>query len=289
MSNIVMACNLNYDIAIQDLLYSDDSFYVEKWNIDYEEVKKFCETTQEYNFSIHYLAYMYENGKVGKSDIKNSFELYTKSFERGNKFAANNIAFAYQHGRAVDTDYAKAKEYYEIGLITGCRDCLHNLGHIYKYGVGVEKDLGKAVELFKISIEKRNSYAMNSLADLYMRGEYLEQNYETAIILFEQGAALGNPSSFTFLAKIYKEYTGERDKEYIQNYFLSNGQEEHLKTIYSYSDEFIEILVKNYKLEQEVKTLRAENTEMKNHILASPDGPLYFEALKQWKMDIKQI
>ena len=285
VKNLIMACDLNHQHAIQDFLYNDDNFDIDKWNLDYQELKKFCEIRREYKFSLHYLAYIYQYGKIGEIDYKTAFDLYMQSFENGNKFTSNNIGYAYEHGRGVKQNHEKAKEYYEIGASIGCRDALHNLGYLYKYGGTVEKNPVKMLELFNAAVDKRNSYAMNSLGDLYMRGIYVKQNYETAINLFERGATLGNPRSFEFLAKIYEEYTGERDKNYILNYFLNAGKEEKLKTIYSYSDDVIEILVKNYKLEQEVKSLRVENLEMKNHILASPDGPLYFEALKQWKID----
>lgn len=43
------------------------------------------------------------------------------------------------------------------------------------------------------------------------------------------------------------------------------------------------MLKEGFELKKENEKLKIENEEMRNHILASPDGPLYFEALQEWK------
>ena len=281
---LTMSANYGYEKGIQEHEYPDDIMYTEQYQkTDFSEFLKFCELTRNELFSMTDLGNIYKMGKYLPQNREKALELYIESYEKGNKYVVNNIGYEYQ---TVLKNHEKAVAFYEIGVSFGCRDSMNNLGYMYLHGCWVQRNYEKAFELLTIAKSKGNYYPNFHLGFMYKNVLHVKKDYEKAIELFEEAVSKGLERGFKYLSDTYKEYkNGKGDKKYVHEYFLKFGKGEYLRNIYGYSKEFVELLSKNYELERENLSLRQENEEMKNHINASPEGPLYFEAMKQWKLD----
>ena len=285
---LCMSANYGYEKAIQEHQYPNEFIYRHDYqNTDFSIMVKFCELTKDELFSILEMSHMFSMGKYVTENKELSFRLQMEAYEKGNKYAANNLGFKYQFGIGVEKSYQKAVEFYEIATSYGCRDGLNNLGYMYLHGYWVTQNFEKAFELFQLAKSKGNWYSNLHLGVMYRDGIFVKQNYETAIDLFEETAMkIKNENSYKYLVPLYQKYnTGRGEKKYVHEYFIKVDKAKYLKEIYYYTDEVLDLIVKNYRLEKENTLLKQENEEMKNHINASPEGPLYFEALKQWKLD----
>ena len=284
---LCMSANYGYEKAIQEHQYPNEFIYWDDFqNTDFSSMVNFCELTRNGLFSILEMSKMFSIGKYVPENKELAFQLQMESYEKGNKYAANNLGYKYQHGIGVKKDYQKAVEFYEISASFGCRDGLNNLGHIYLHGYWVIQNFEKAFELFQLAKNKGNWYANLALRVMYRDGKFVDQNYETAIDLLEGAASKGITNSYKHLSFLYQKYqTGRGEKKYVHEYFIKAGKYEYLEEIYGYTNEVLDIVIKNYYLEKENIKLKQENEEMKNHINASPEGPLYFEALNQWKLN----
>ena len=280
---LCMSANYGYENGIQEHEYPDEIIYTDQYqSTNFSDLFKFCELTKNELFSMAGLAKMYSTGRYVQQDLTKTFELYIQSYEKGNKYVVNNLGFEYQHIR----NYEKAVEFFEIGVSFGCRDSMNNLAYMYLHGEWVKSNYEKAFELFTMAKTKGNFYANLHLALMYKNGRYVKKNYEKAIDLLEEAISKRLHRGYQYLCDIYKEYSiGRGEKQHVHKYFIESGESEYLKVIYNYTDVVLDLIVKNYQLEKENIRLKKENQEMKNHIEASPEGPLYFEALKQWKLD----
>ena len=92
----------------------------------------------------------------------------------------------------------------------------------------------------------------------------------------------GDSCAMQNLVYMYKSTNLKYDKSYVIDYFLKINKPEKLKDIYFHDDCVIELLVDNYKLRKKNNDLEKEISDLKIHILASPEGELYFEAKKSW-------
>lgn len=285
---LTMAANFLHEGAIHESLYPSHTFmnFLIK-NLDYSLMFTFCDNTKKYAFSLYCLADLYEDGLGIEKDIDKSFELLNLSYEKGNKYTANNLGHRYHHGNGIEQNYEKAVHFYQIAADLGCRHGMNNLGYMYSHGLGVDVNRKIALDLFQKSVEKNNVNAMISLGYCYQQGLTVTKNYEKARELFEKAASDGCERALVYLSVLYQEY--KRDKNDVITYFIKIGEVKYLKDIYGYDDDIMRIVVRNYELEKENIILKKENEEMRNHILASPDGELYFEALEQWKIDAQKI
>lgn len=167
-----------------------------------------------------------------------------KCIEQGMVEAYNWLGLIYDKGQEVPKDQRKAKELYEIGASKGCTYCTNNLGIMYECGV----------------------YELNG-------GVICQRDLEKAQELYEKALENGNNSALDDLVLLYKKKPFDRSRLY--NYLLQNGKEDKM-AVFGYSQAEINTI-------KEYKRLKEENERLMAHILASPDGPLYLEALEDWK------
>ena len=146
---------------------------------------------------------------------------------------------------------------------------INAVGYMYLRGQGVEQDYKMAVKYFKTS-----KYGYNNLGYMYQKGFGVKLNLDTAIKYYKLAIADKNLNGIGNLVEVCKTYRYDDDE--IINYFIEIGHKNELHKIFP----------SNYLLDM-VLQLKQENQEMKNHILASPEGSLYFEALADWKKDSK--
>lgn len=135
-----------------------------------------------------------------------------------------------------------------------------------------------AKELGQQGFVKGNFIGAKVLAESYEREGY----FNDAINYYETAIEMGDKHSLSLLADLYRTIRDVKGDRYIHDYFLERYPE-GLKNIYGYGSDIIVMLLEGFEAKKEVEKLRKENEEMRGHIMASPDGPLFFEALKDWK------
>lgn len=202
--------------------------------------------------------------------MKQDFNVTRHFYQETSKFptSANNLGYVFE----LELDYEKAFQLYQFASDKGLISATYNLATCYSRGRGVPRDVEKCVELCKLCVQKGHINSMLNLGNIY----YNKKDFEKALKYYEMAHDVDH------LIVLYQNYK-IRDKKYVTEYLLNLGKEELLKKIYKYDDFDINFLKENHEMKKELHKLKTENAEMKSHILASPDGPLYFEALEQWK------
>ena len=199
--------------------------------------------------SQHLLGYMYQHGEGVEKDYEKAIHYYTLSANQGNSSAQYNLGNMYYFGQGVKKDYEKAIHYYTLSVNQENSVAQNNLGYMYKYGTGVEQDYEKAIHYYTLSANQGNSSAQNNLGNMYYSGQCVEQNYEKAIHYYTLSVNQGN----------------------------------------SVASKNLEEIPKIKRIKYENKELRKENEELKTHIMAMPDGDLYFEAKKHYHDQVSTI
>ena len=183
--------------------------------------------------------------------------------------------------------YPITKQFYET-----TKDYSYSVYHLALLyaadGIGVVKDYNKTKELFEIAIIKDNSCAMFGLGVMYENGIGVSQNYKKAKELYETAIEKGNSKAMTNLISMYRSSSIPNNKSDVINYFLKINKPEKLQEIYNYDDCVIELLIENNKLKSKNNELEKKINELETHIMASPDGELYFEAKENWDVNLKQ-
>lgn len=255
---LTMAANYGCELA-QTMLFNDADmkkqhysntleFYIRTAyvydNIIYgKKVDNFCNKN---GYSIAYLGYMYDFGYGVTQNVLKSLELHEKAIIQGVAYSMNSLGYAYDHGTVVVKDYIKAVELFEMAVKKGYSHAMSNLAIMYQYGAGVTENLIKAIELYEMAINKGDNDVIHNLVILY------------------------------------KDNKDEIDKDIVINSLSKINQLDCLKKIYGYNDDCISYIKKVLNHEKEIDELKKENDELTKHIMASPDGELYFEAKKHW-------
>jgi len=152
------------------------------------------------------------------------------------------------------------------------------LGYMYRTGQGVEKDYEKAIHYYTLSANQGNSVAQNNSGNMYHFGEGVEQNYEKAIHYYTLSANQGNSSAQNNLGYMYYFGEGvEQDYEKAIHYYTLSANQG-----YSSAQNNLEVIPEIERIKYELKQAKKENEELKTHIMAMPDGDLYFEAKKHY-------
>jgi TPR repeat protein len=217
-----------------------------------------------YEKAIQELENEYNNkNNIVTQNYKVTLKIYEKEIGPYSKFA---IGYYYQ---VYKPDFKKALSIYLELSEKNFGMAINAVGYMYLFGKGVYKNYDTALKYFRMS-----KYCYNNLGYMYQKGFGVEMNLDTAIKYYKLAIADNNRNGIGNLVEVYRNYK-PNDEEIIQ-YFISINAKDQLKKIFSH----------DYLLDM-VMSLKKENTEMKNHILASPDGELYFEALNSWKKKIK--
>lgn len=154
--------------------------------------------------------------------------------------------------RTYQEDFSCTRSFYET--TKDMKYSAHILGYLYIMGLKVQEDRIKGIELLKRAIEKGNVDAFNFLSVVVVSFEEINK-YKIALI----------------------------------NYLIENNQFIKIKNIKGSDEQMIEFIMNNKKLEKENKELRKEIEELKTHIMASPEGELYFEAKESWSKQLQNV
>ena len=142
---------------------------------------------------------------------------------------------------------------------------------------------------------KDYSYSSFILGWLYTKGIHFPKSNDMARKFYEQSILKGNELAYYYIkwvdAKHYDQY-----KQPMLDHLFETNQENRIYEICGYvSDNKIDLHKKIYQLKKENdkykyknSILEKENNELKTHIMASPDGQLYFEAKESWNEKISK-
>ena len=153
------------------------------------------------------------------------------------------------------------------------------------------------------SITMSDNYFTRSSKELYEIGEYYysskKKNYSKAFEYFTLSAEKGNANAYFKLAVMsYYDYGLGTTKDYnliidYLNRAIDYGSIDAPKFLNEHvpKTELAKFsLVQQIKmLKKENEELRKENEELKTHIMAMPDGDLYFEAKKHYQDQLSTI
>ena len=194
-----------------------------------------------------------------------NYTITLKIYEASECIYSQYAIGVYYH--CVKIDYKKAMLLYLKLCDQGLGMAMNTVGYMYLLGQDVEVDYKIAVKYFKMT-----KHGYNNLGYMYQKGFGVKLDLDRGIKYYKLAIENGNMNGVGNLRVVYQTYLPD-DNEVIE-YFIKIGYKHELKHIFSFDNLLDKILL-----------LEKEKSEMKNHILASPDGPLYFEALEEWKRD----
>lgn len=171
------------------------------------------------------------------------------------------------------------------------------LATIYYIGEEVTQDYKKAKELYEKAIEKGHSFASYLLANLYLYGHGVQQDYNKVRELYEYTIDRSYDSEvINDLTSLYCTTELKTDRAYVINYFLKICEADKLNAIYGYTDYDIKIFKELNNLKQQIieqkeqiEHGKSQIAEYEAHIMATPDGELYFEMREDWETNVKNI
>ena len=245
--HITMSANHNYKLAQDILAHPNDNDFSKQ---NHSITKHFYKATKDYSQSTYYLGFIYECGYGVKQSNKKARKLYEMAVEKDNG------------------------------------DAMNNLGIMYDVGIGIDKDYDKAIELYNKAIAKGNNCAIFNLAIVYETVESI-RDYNKARELYEMGVIKDDVDCLNNLIILYKNTNFKTNKQNVIDYFLKINKLDRLKEIYNYDDYVIQLITDNNKLTKNTTSLKRKIDELETHIMASPDGELYFEAKNNWNANVK--
>ena len=195
---ITMAANYQNADAIKTI-YNNDYYRNQNYSRTFKFYEQSANNLSQNSYSLHYLAYMYENGLWIKKDIAKAFNLYQLAIEKNNVHSICKIAFLY----IADGKYSQAIELYQSQIKQNNTDAMNGLAEMYVHGFGIKQDFSKAKKLLKASYKLGNLISLVKLAKIYANGYGVEINYAKAIKLYEKSVENESGTACNNLAKIY--------------------------------------------------------------------------------------
>ena len=276
---MTMSANYGYKLAEEDL---DNDYTGPKLHTkqNYKDTIKFYEETKDYSYSANYLGYIYndESNILMRQDNDKAMELYEIAIKKGNKHAIHNLACMYENPQNVSHNFNKARELFEMSVNKGNSYSVTSLAQMYSKGKGVDQDHKKAKELYEMGVIRGNFVAIHNLALMYEKGEGVLTNPDKARELYEMAIEKGDMEEVDQLTRLYRLTDLKNDKEKVISYYTKINKMDRLKEIYNFDDNHMQLIVNNNKKEEKINKLKRKIKELKTHIMASPEGELYFEA-----------
>ena len=216
--------------------------------------------------AIRELEYEYNNCLIRVKS--QNYNVTLKIYEASDCVYSQYAIGVYYH--CLNINYKKAMDLYLKLCDQGLGMAMNTVGYMYLLGEGVEVDYKIAVKYFKMT---KDGY--NNLGYMYQKGFGVKMDVDRGIKYYKLAIKNGNMNGVSNLRFVYQTYPPDDDEVIgVIEYFIKIGYKHELKKIFS-SDTLLDLVLKQ----------KRENQEMKNHILASPEGSLYFEALANWKKD----
>ena len=266
---------------------------------------------------------MYKLGKIYESnkDYTKAICLYEQAIKKNSEDAAYALANIYYNGFSGEVDLVKARELNELAIFTDygdntyVHDNIDQLEAIYDQDPNLDiksmikfakmysqiishnshYQIANAEKWYKKAIEKGSIKAVINLADLYNRNGYTDPIAVTDVRDLYESIIVDISSKYYDralygLKELYnKNYILQSDEKYTINYFFKIGKPEILKSIYNYNDDHMSFLEGYVGLNDENVKLKKENEYLRAHIMAQPDGPIFFEAMASYAKNEHKI
>lgn len=229
--------------------------------------------------------YQDEEFKIQK-DYKNYCMYMTMAANYGYKLAEEFSHIDRIFRLLIENQTSNIKKFYEITI--NYSYSMFFLAMIHSHGLVTSLNLPKSIELFEGAIAKGNKYAMKGLADHYYHDNYTTiETFNKARHLYELAIENNYPDAFDNLARMYRDSILKNDIHQVIDYFSKINQLEKLKIIYRCdNDKIIQLIGDYWKQKEKITQLEKENNDLKTHIMASPDGELYFQAKESWNANV---
>jgi uncharacterized protein len=193
----------------------------------------------------------YHFATLQKKNEQKFLELTQKSADGGYNSAMYRLGIHYEDKK----NYLKAAKFFQLGTDNGNYRSMYRLGNLYANGIGVVKNILKALELYKMAVDIAVcKESLNGIRRVY--SSQYPAYVDEAITYF---MSIKKPKM------IYKTYGNNSERM---------------------TDIITTLFKKNVSLTEENNKLREENTNMKAHIDASPDGIFFREALNSWNSKV---
>lgn len=313
MVHMIMAANNGHNLAVSHIKGEGFEKYVNGLKDRGEEIKKFLISTKEYNYSAAFLGLiylyegkyklakealkksednpvglfvlgiMYQEGKCYPEDLDKAINYFELSIQQNYVESMNCLGILYSNGKNGKQNYERAKELFETAINLGSIRAISLLAGLYCLGRGVPKDIKKAKELTELAVKKGDVNASVILGLMWQDGRGCEKDFRKARELFESALEKNHPTAMNRLLILYRDTELKNERDYVINYFNEIGKLDKIKLIYNYDDFVIKLIKENLDQKNRIKALEQDNNEMMDHIMASPEGSLFFEARDDWK------
>ncbi len=231
---LVMASDNGYPRAMINMvkLYMVGGLVEHNEEKAYELLRKIEEKNDPALF--YRLSELFENGDIGKKDIKVANAYLERSAGLGHMPALNKLAYMYRSGHNIEQDPEKAIEVYakiyELSDEKTKKEVALLIIGLYSSGKEVEKNDGKALEwLKKIAVDLKDVTAQLRLGYAYRDGNMTYKDAKESIKWFEMasenGSAEGemNIGYFYYSGLLGVNVDGSKAKEYFYNAALKGN------------------------------------------------------------------
>ena len=260
-------------------LYEKAQIY--KQNKDYDNHAICLVRSADYNYKLaQEVVFREEEFKL--QNYSNTFKSYENaiSINDKNSYSLTQLARMYHFGHGTQIDYSQARKLYLMAIEKGNDVAMNNFGNMCGKGYGMDKDSSMAFNYLNMSARKGNNMAMHTLGQMHENGEEVQRDFQKAKEFYEMSVMSGDQKAINDLINLYKKNIF--DKDTVTNSLFKLNLLNELWTIYGYDSYCIKAIETNLISEKKIRKLKKKNAKMKLHILASPDGKLYFEAKKHW-------
>lgn len=138
---------------------------------------------------------VYAEGLNVDADFKKAAYWFRKGIKEEDDHSIAWLAYLYDEGKLGEKNRGKAFELYRKGASLGNSSCQYNLGQCYNEGAHVQKDKKKAVYWWKKAAENNHSLAQCNLGVAYENGKsdgVSRANYRSALKWYKLAMANGN-------------------------------------------------------------------------------------------------
>jgi len=187
----------------------DFAYYYEYIEINYNEMKKYCEKEINKGNSNamcnlgHYYQHIEENYELMK-------KYYELAIEHNNSNAMYNLGLYYEN---VEKNYELMKKYFLMAIKHGNSHAIFELGLYYHF---TEKNYKLMKIYYNLEIERGNDNAMCYLGYYYQK---IEKNYELMKKYYEMAIGLNNSNAMYNLGVYYQYY--EKNNNKMKKYYIS--------------------------------------------------------------------
>lgn len=155
------------------------------------------------------LGFLYQEGKVGKTDPAKAVTSYQSAIRQGSVSAYFNLGKMHDGDHGLPESDQESRRWFEKGAQAGQPTCMHQLAWGYREGKFETQDYAQAMFWFQRAAAKNEGVSMNAIARLYWNGQGVPKDEITAVLWFRKAARAGDSArSLTYLGEAYRDGRG---------------------------------------------------------------------------------